>query len=55
MSEEEFDACSECGAVFDSDAYLTEYEYRGECHGAPAYENTVVGYVCPECGHKGKL
>ena len=36
--------CEDCGAVFDEPKYWKEY--RGECHGTPAYE-TVCG--CPVC------
>lgn len=36
--------CLDCGLEFETPAHWEEY--RGECHGVPAYE-TVYG--CPMC------
>jgi len=38
--------CLDCGEVFSEDELLSWSEYRGECHGSPAYEK-MCG--CPSC------
>lgn len=37
--------CIDCDRDFDEPAQYQEY--RGECHGTPAYETV---YACPICG-----
>lgn len=39
--------CVECGHLFEDGEERTSREYRGECHGFPAYE-TISS--CPMCG-----
>lgn len=39
--------CLECGEIFEEYEIKKWEEYRGDCHGTPAYE-TMVG--CPHCG-----
>jgi hypothetical protein len=43
--------CRECGAVLQDDDIHTVREGRGEFWGAPCYEEVIIGYNCPACGH----
>ena len=47
--------CEECGLELNDEDYNTAMENRGECHGAPAYEQVLYGYKCSNCGHKEKF
>ena len=42
--------CRKCGAVFEETEIISHAwrEYRGECHGFPAYE-TMCEDHCPRC------
>lgn len=42
--------CQKCGQVFEEEEIVVDKwrEYRGECHGVPAYE-TVSEEHCPFC------
>lgn len=56
MSRHEDDICEECGAEFDSKAYISEPDGCEEYWGAIVSRPEVVtGYECPECGHKGNF
>ena len=44
MSKEK---CCGCDAILEPGDFEFKREYRGECHGTPAYEDVAV---CPECG-----
>ena len=56
LKVKEEDVCSECGATFTSDNYITEPDGTEEYWGAIVQRpDIVVGYVCPECGHEGKF
>ena len=43
--------CGGCGRVIEEEEMVVRLtrERRGECHGAPAYEEIETGY-CPHCG-----
>ena len=45
--------CSKCRAFYDESETeaRTEREYRGECHGTPAYEK-ITYIICPKCGRE---
>lgn len=47
----EFYFCTKCNRVYEEEEVevLTEREYRGECHGVPAYEE-MDRICCPRCG-----
>lgn len=47
----EFYFCTKCDRVYEEEEVevLTEREYRGECHGVPAYEE-MDRICCPHCG-----
>lgn len=47
----EFYFCTKCDRVYEGEEVevLTEREYRGECHGVPAYEE-MDRICCPHCG-----
>lgn len=47
----EFYLCTKCDRVYEEEKaeVLTEREYRGECHGVPAYEE-MDRICCPHCG-----
>lgn len=47
----EFYLCTKCDRVYEEEEVevLTEREYRGECHGVPAYEE-MDRICCPHCG-----
>jgi hypothetical protein len=39
--------CNGCGHTFEDGEFAKKEEYRGVCHGTPAYENV---YCCECCG-----
>ena len=47
----EFYFCTKCNRVYEEEEVevLTAREYRGECHGVPAYEE-MDRICCPRCG-----
>lgn len=40
--------CCDCGKVFEPDDIMVVREYRGECHGFPAYESVALSPCCGE-------
>lgn len=56
----DWEQCEDCLKYFIWDKLpyenvLTAHESRGEFWGAPAYEEVVIGWICPECGHSHSL
>ena len=51
---EDEDLCPGCWAQTMEHAGFYQ-EYRGECHGTPAYETMASKLVCPGCGHEENL
>lgn len=47
--------CEECLCLLSDENMRTESEGRGEYWGAPSYEDVVVGYSCPHCGHHERI